>query len=381
MTVASKRAWIALASALLAGCDDEVAPMAEDSGPGLDAAATCDAGPASDAGAPLPDAGLREPCVDPGENGECALADHPARPYRVWVPTTAGDTPLPVVIALHGGSGNALAGATSTCPEGDLDDPGCLHAVGEREGFVTVYPNGTAIMGNRRIWNGGGGGERPEGEDWACIAACDEALAGSPVYVGDVDEAAYLTAVLDDLAAWVPIDRQRVYAVGLSNGGVVAHRLGCVLADRVAAIATIGASNQYATSAPCAPSRPMPVLHVHGTEDGCWRYDGGPIVCQSPDNTRPALGVIASMEGWAERNGCTGGPVTTDGPERLDDGIRVEEDRWTGCAAPTRHLRVIGGGHTWLGGRQYLAESVIGPSYPDVTNGDLWTFFAEQRLP
>jgi len=372
-----RRAWVALVCVLLvAGCDNDSAPMTADSGPDLDSG---DA--ASDAADAAPDAGLRPPCVDPGDDGECPVAGYPARPYLVWVPTSAGDEPLPVVIALHGGSGNARAGAASTCPEGDLSDPECLHAVGEREGFLTVYPNGTAITGNSRVWNGGGGGERPGGEDWACIAACDEALAGRPFYVGDVDEAAYVTAVLDDLAAWVPVDRRRVYAVGLSNGGVVAHRLGCVLADRIAAIAAIGASNQYATSAACTPSRPMPVLHIHGTEDGCWQYGGGPIVCQNPDNTRPALGVAASMEGWAERNGCTGGPVTSDGPERVDDGIRVEEERWTGCAAPTRHLRVIGGGHTWLGGRQYLEEAVIGPSYPDVTNGDLWTFFSEQRLP
>ena len=68
------------------------------------------------------------------------------------------------------------------------------------------------------------------------------------------------------------------------------------------------------------------------------------------------------------------------GPERVDDGIEVSELRWLGCEAPTRHFRVLGGGHTWLNGAQYLPVSRIGPRFPDVTNEDLWSFFEDLRL-
>lgn len=338
---------------------------ADASDPGFDSTTGPDA--SADAGTDQTDqdTGLpRAPCVAPGQSGECAVDGFPNRPYTAYVPPHDAVSPLPVVVAFHGGGGNSLAGASSTCPRGDLTDPECLHSVGARSGFVTVYPNGTpGPQGpQQRIWNAGGG------EDgWACVGFCRD----------DIDEAGYIEAVLDDLASWLVVDADRVYGAGLSNGGAVLHRLACELADRFVAIAPIGAGNQFATSAECRPSRPVAVLHVHGTEDGCWPYEGGPIVCSNPNNTAPTVSVDQSMAGWVSRNECTGGPVTTQGPDRVDDPIRVEEDRWSGCTALVRHYRVIGGGHTWLGGRQFLPVRVIGPAYPDVSNEDLWAFFVE----
>ena len=304
----------------------------------------------------------RSPCVSPGASGECPVEGFIDRPYTVYVPAHDDSAPLPVVMAFHGGGGNASAGAASTCPDGDLADPECLHNVGARRGFVTVYPNGTPGPRGpeQRIWNAGGGQN-----GWACVGFCRD----------DIDEAGYVVAVLDDLASWLPIDGDRIFGAGLSNGGAVLHRLACELADRFAAVAAIGAGNQFATSANCTPSRPIAVLHVHGTADGCWPYEGGPIVCANPNNTAPVVSVEQSMTDWAARNGCVQGATTVDGPNRVDDDVRVEEDRWSGCAAPVRHYRAIGGGHTWLGGRQFLPVNVIGPPYPDLSNEDLWSFF------
>lgn len=344
---------------LVIGCADERVSARDSEVPVDDAAS--DGAASGDAAR---DAPLRPPCVEPGEHGECQLLGFEERPYAVWVPPGATSEALPLVLAFHGGGGDAMAGAMSTCPDGDLEDAGCLHSVGSREGFVTIYPNGTLnpARPGARIWNGGGGAD-----GWACVGFCRD----------DIDESAYIAALLDDVSRWLRINPNRVYAAGLSNGGAVVHRLGCELSDRFAAIVTIGAGNQFATSATCDPSRAVGVLHIHGTEDGCWPYDGGPIVCANPSNTVPVVSVAESMRGWAERNGCGSEPVTADGPDRVDDDIRVEVDTWSGCAAPVRHLRVIGGGHTWLGGRQFLPESVIGPAYPDLVNEDIWSFFQE----
>jgi hypothetical protein len=119
---------------------------------------------------------------------------------------------MPVVLAFHGGGGHAQAGALSTRPDGDLADAECLHAVCLhavclRIGVATVYPNGTVGPrgSNNRTWNGGGGG------GWACVGFCR----------ADIDEAGDIRAVLDDLASWLPVDADRVYAVGRSNGGAV----------------------------------------------------------------------------------------------------------------------------------------------------------------
>jgi polyhydroxybutyrate depolymerase len=121
------------------------------------------------------------------------------------------------------------------------------------------------------------------------------------------------------------------------------------------------------------------VAEVHGTEDGCWPYEGGPITCQNPDNTIPVVGAEPSTAAWADRNGCAAGPTTTPGPERVDDGISVELLEWSGCRAPTRLFRVLGGGHTWLGGRQFLPVETIGPAYPDLNNEDVWAFLRDLR--
>ncbi|MEO0594104.1 MAG: PHB depolymerase family esterase, partial [Myxococcota bacterium] len=257
-------------------------------------------------------------CLEPGQSGRCLVEDFPDRPFDVWVPDYDEDAQLAVVLAFHGGSGNSEAAARGTCPDGLLSDPECLHVVGLAEGFVTVYPNGTLSSpnSNSRIWNAGGGEN-----GFSCVGFCDETI----------DEAGYISAILDDLARWLPIDPARVYAAGLSNGGAMAHRMGCELADRIAAIAPIGAGNQFATSAECTPSEPVAVLHVHGTQDLCWLYEGGPIDCFSrsdrplpPSQGQGAVSVEASMDGWAERNGCDAEPVTEDGPERVEDSIRVE---------------------------------------------------------
>jgi len=275
-----------------------------DVGSALDATdvdAAEDSGRLDDAGT-RDDAGPAPACVVPGGSGECALASHPERPFLLYLPEHDGTRPLPVVLAMHGGGGNAMAGASSTCPEGDLDHRDCLHSVGAREGFVTVYPNGTLSgRGATRIWNAGGGAD-----GWACVGFCRD----------DIDEAEYVEAVIDELARWVPVDRTRIYAAGLSNGAAVTHRLACEIPERLAGIVTIGGANQYATSAPCEPELAMPVLHVHGTEDGCWPYEGGPITCQNPDNTIPVVGAEPSTAAWADRNGCAAGPTTTPGPER-----------------------------------------------------------------
>ncbi|MDP3498925.1 MAG: PHB depolymerase family esterase [Myxococcales bacterium] len=279
-------------------------------------------------------------------------------------PRTATATSVPLVLIFHGGGGNAAAGALTACPNGDLSHPLCVHNVGAREGFATAYLNATLTgTGQQRIWNAGGG--MPP---WACVGYCR----------ADIDEAAYVRAVLDVLPSTIALDPTRVYAAGLSNGGAVAHRLGCELADRITAIVSIGAGNQFATSAPCIPSRPLPVLQINGTADGCWPFDGGPITCLNPNATAPVISAFASIGGWAARNGC-GQSTSSSGPERVNDGITVDVITWSGCLAPVVLYRANGGGHTWLGGRQYLPVAQIGPSYPDLTNDDLWTFFKDLR--
>ena len=316
------------------------------------------------------DAGRRDggtPCAQPGRTGRCAVPGHPGRPYRVWVPRPLPER-APIVVALHGGGGTAAAAERGSCAGGDLGSPTCLHAVGAREGFVTVYPNGTEntdAPGVFRVWNAGGV------DPYMCVAgrACE----------ADLDDVGYLDDVLDHLASWLVVDPGRVYVAGLSNGGAMAYRYACERSRRVAAIAPIGAGNQFETGGTCLPEEPVALLHVHGTADPCWGFLGGEAGACIGNARGLLVSVRESVEGWAMRLGCDGDPTLRPGPERADDGIDVLETTYAGCRAPVHLLTVRGGGHTWVNGEQYFPPSRIGPSFADVTNEDLWAFFGSHR--
>ncbi|MFZ5470257.1 MAG: alpha/beta hydrolase family esterase [Myxococcota bacterium] len=141
---------------------------------------------------------------------------------------------------LHGGGGNAE----------DTQNAMGLDAIADAEGFIAVYPNGTGrkVLGKLfATWS----------SDEQC---CGDALKEN------VDDVAFISLLIDTLVKEQQVDPKRVYATGLSNGGNMSHRLGCELAQKLAAIAPMGALRVLAG---CAPSRPVPVMIVHGTADPC----------------------------------------------------------------------------------------------------------------
>jgi polyhydroxybutyrate depolymerase len=256
-----------------------------------------------------------------------------------------------------------------SCPGGDADDPGCLHGVGERAGFVTVYPNGTGFppLPRLRTWNAGGGTD-----GWNCASgkACER----------DVDDLAYVDRLIEDLSAWLNIDRSRVYATGLSNGAAFSHRLGCQRAGTFAAIAAVAGSNQFSTGEPCTPGRPVPVLQVHGTDDPCWSYETSDARCIGSGGDK--LGALESVTGWAERNDCTGSPEVEELPDLQDDGTRTVATRWSNCADDVEVLllTVQGGGHTWPNGSPALSVERVGRVTGDWGSEELWAFLSRFTL-
>ncbi len=139
-------------------------------------------------------------------------------------------------------------------------------------------------------------------------------------------------AFIDALEADLCVDGDRVFATGLSNGGFMAHHLACRLSDRIAAIAAVAGPNG---TSPCTPSRPVPVLHIHGTADQIVPYNG----------FAGFVSVPGTIDAWHERNGCSDDvEVSTVGEVRCE--------RALGCAegADVELCTVDGGGHQWPGG-------------------------------
>lgn len=196
--------------------------------------------------------------------------------------------PAPLVVSLHGyGAPNGESHARMLG----------LGAFADEEGFVLAYPDGTVDSRGKRFWN-------------ATDACCN--FDGKPV-----DDVAYVSWLIDDVAAKVPIDPARVYVVGHSNGGFFAHRLACDLSPRIAAAVSI-AGAVWKDPARCTPSEPVSVLEIHGDADDIIRYGGGRVF-DMPVPEYP--GALATMKTWVARDMCEGEPHPVGAPFDFDDGV------------------------------------------------------------
>jgi len=313
----------------------------------------------------------RAPTVE--DDALCRVPGWRNRDYLLHLP--AGYDPgvaYPLVIAFHGGGGQKEGMNGLTCEDGDEASPTCLSAVADAEGFIVAYPDGTANRLGFRSWNHGG-----DAPGLHCSYACEQGI----------DDIAYFDALVDDLLGVASIDRQRIYATGFSNGGGMSHRLACARADRLAAIAAVGGANQFAAGATCSPSRPIPVLQIHGSDDPCWPYAGGEASCL-PGQGGNYAGVLATVigderdPGWVTRNGCEPTPILSDLEDPVDDGTRGTLMSFAGCAAETALITVEGGGHSWPGGDLYLSEDRIGRLSRDFSASQrIASFFAAHSLP
>ena len=232
-------------------------------------------------------------------------------------------SPLPLVVALHGGGGNARASARQTGFDDEAD----------RDGFVVVHPNGTGET--RPLLNAMGKGLFT----WNAGTCCGYAKEHG------VDDVAFIRAVVRDVERRVAIDGRRVYATGTSNGGMMSYRLACEASDLFAAIGVVAGAQ---TVAPCRPAHPVSLIHFHGMADENVPFAGG--VGRNAWDKAPKPPVMDAIEFWARTDGCRSAA------ERSKNGV-VETVRFTGCREGTEVVLnlIEGGGHSWPGGRRMLA--------------------------
>lgn len=177
------------------------------------------------------------------DDGERTLSyDGFKRRYLVHLPPNYdGREPLPVVLALHGGGGRAESQRKQSQ----------MNAEADKRGYIVVYPDGTGRL-KLLTWNAG--------------SCCGYAVKKN------VDDVGYINALIDELARNYSIDQKRVYATGLSNGGMMCYRLACELSNRIAAIAPVAAD--LGVDGP-RPKRQVPILHIHGLRDNNVVFEGG----------------------------------------------------------------------------------------------------------
>jgi len=260
------------------------------------------------------------------------------RSYEIDVPAHRERAQaLPVVIVFHGGGGAADS----------VRRQSRMSARGEADGFITVYPQGSGgIAGRLKTWNAG-----------TCCG---------PAMQQRIDEMAFVAALLDDLAAAVAIDRARVYATGISNGGMMAYEVACAFADRIAAIAVV--AGEMTALERCRPSRPVPVLVIHGSDDRNLPVDGG--VGAKAFAVHDVRSVAAAVEFWRRHDGCADSA-------RSEVAGTVRRTRYASCSggSEVELVTIEGGGHSWPGGDR-IARFLDPPSTALDATAEIWRFFA-----
>lgn len=266
--------------------------------------------------------------------------DGQERAYIVHVPTSyRRDQPAPLVLALHGGGGSMQVMAR--------DRLYGLASQSESSGWIVVFPNGFSRLGGPlATWNAG----------ICCGAARDR---GS-------DDVGFLRAVVADVRQQLSIDPRRVFATGMSNGGMMSYRLACEASDVFRAVAAVAGTDG---TTDCRPGRPVPVFHIHARDDDRVLFDGGSG--NASDSHADFVSVQATVDKWARLNACAAPARTV--LQRPGVTCRAHGDCQGGAAV--RVCVTDTGGHAWPGGRKALGGR--GSSALDATQA-IWDFFAQQ---
>ncbi|AGF72319.1 alpha/beta hydrolase family esterase [Corynebacterium halotolerans] len=185
-------------------------------------------------------------------------------------------------------------------------------------------------------------------------AGVTNAWAGAPYSAtGEDEDISFLRAVIAQLETALPIDRDRVTAVGMSNGGGMALELACHAPDLVAGVAAVSGAFYEGITTGCRDT-PVATQIIHGTDDELLNYGGGVL------HDTPYLPVEEVVRWQGTRNGCS-----TEAPESTPLGDNSDRLVLPDCTVETEHIRVNGGFHDWY----------IDPSTPDET----WEFLSRQH--
>ncbi|RPI13704.1 MAG: polyhydroxybutyrate depolymerase [Ignavibacteriae bacterium] len=250
-----------------------------------------------------------------GEHNLSIYHDGRTRTFILHLPPQYNErTPLPMIIIFHGGGGNA---------DGALDMT-LMREKSDKEGFIALAPNGTGRFENKLLtWNTGN--------------CCGYA------FENNVDDAGFIRTLIDTLQQVVNIDAARIYATGISNGGMMSYLVGCKLPDKIAAIAPVAGAMNF----DCTSSNPLSVIIFHGTGDEHVLYYGGESPKQIGKNKRIDKPVSYAVNFWVKNNGCDTIPVK----EEMSNIIKETYSHGKNNTDVTLYT-IKNGTHSWPGGKR-----------------------------
>lgn len=264
-----------------------------------------------------------------------------ARTYLLHVPGGAPSGPLPLVVVFHGGGGNGRNAAHMSG----------MNAKADQEKFIVAYPNGSGpISGALLTWN-----------TWQC---CGYALDNR------IDDVAFVRAMVEAIAREHVIDRKRIYATGMSNGGMMAYRVGCELADLFAAIAPVAGALD---TNECRPSAPVSLIAFHGKADQHVPFEGGaPVKTVDVRHPRVDKSVAYAIDFWKRQDRCETPPAN-----QKKGSILHEAYACPSTSTAVELYAIEGQGHAWPGGEKGIrAGNVDSPTTEISATSLMWDFFA-----
>ena len=253
------------------------------------------------------------------------------RSYRLAVPSGyRRSVATPLILLFHGSGSNALQTSIYTQ----------MPARASRLGYLVATPD--AVGGQWQL--------SPPGSTTADLA--------------------YTSALVADLSSRYCVDRNRIYAAGISLGSEFAAIVACSPSTPIAAVGLVAAEFLLE---PC--TGPVPVIAFHGTADPIVAYDAGATGAALPGV--PVVGVLDNLGHWAALDRCR--------PEarRQQVSTMVVRRTWSGCRAGSAVVlySVLGGGHTWPGSPITLSATTFGATTRQIdATGLMLAFFDRHRL-
>lgn len=254
------------------------------------------------------------------------------RKFRLYVPNSySSANPTPLVFNLHGYTSNAS----------QQELYANFMPIADTAKFLVLSPDGTSQFGNQ-FWNAGFG--------------------------SGPNDVQFISNLIDSVKLNYNIDLNSIYSCGMSNGGIMSYYLACNLPNRIAAIASVTGDmlNAWFT---CAPSRPFPIMEIHGTLDGTVPYNG--------DATFAPIDSVVKK--WRIHNNCSSSPITFSVPNtNLTDNSTAVNYKYTGGTngSSVELYKVTGGSHSWPG-----ALPVISNTNQDFkASVEIWRFFRQYKL-
>jgi polyhydroxybutyrate depolymerase len=279
--------------------------------------------------------------IKPGDyDGSIEVAGR-KRAYLLHLPPSYdGKTRMPLVIVLHGGGGTAQYAQAMTG----------MSIKADSTGFIVVYPNGNGHLSDKNLltWNSGN--------------CCGYAMGHA------IDDVAFIRALINELQSRLSIDATRIFATGISNGGMMCYLLACQLSDKIAAIAPVAGAMGMEN---CQPTQPVSAIIFHGTADEHVLFNGGKPLKQADNHPRIDKPVSFAVDFWIKANGCSAVP------QKETKGNIVKETYSNGKNGSEVVLYTIEGGqHAWPGGDRGWPGGDV-PTKELTATDVMWDFFVK----